>query len=323
MQLLMIEKTSVVFSPGLLSIVVPVYGCVECLEALCQRIERTMAGTARDYELILVDDRSPDQAWTTIRDLQGRYGRVKGVRLSRNFGQHVAITAGLAQAGGDYAVVMDCDLQDPPEIIPQLMAKIVEGYDLVLARRVERNHSVFRLLGAKVYFRLLKFLTGVSVDGSYGTFSMLSRKVIDKFLLFDEKERHYLFILRWLGFRIGTIDYEHQQRFAGRSSYSFRALFRHAVDGLFFQATVLLRWIIGLGLLYALFGLLLAGFFLFSYFIQGSLPGWTSLIVVVLFSTGAILISLGVIGQYIGKIFEQTKGRPLYVIDSISERTTK
>jgi polyisoprenyl-phosphate glycosyltransferase len=319
----MIEKTSAVFSPGLLSIVVPVYGCVDCLETLCQRVNQTMAGTGRDYELILVDDRSPDQAWTVIRDLQGRFGSVKGVRLSRNFGQHIAITAGLAQACGDYGIVMDCDLQDPPEIIPKLISKIDEGYDLVLARRVERHHSLFRLLGAKIYFRLLQFVTGVSVDGTYGTFSMLSRKVIDKFLSFDEKERHYLFIIRWLGFRVGTIEYEHQKRFAGPSSYSFRTLFRHAVDGLFFQATVLLRWIIGLGLLYACAGLVLAGIFVFSYFVQGSLPGWTSLIVVVLLSTAAVLISLGVIGQYIGKIFEQTKGRPLYVIDTISERTSK
>jgi len=319
----MVETTYMAVSNALLSIVVPVYGCASCLEVLCQRIDSTFPEATQDYEVILVDDRSPDQSWTVIRDLQRRYGRVKGVRLSRNFGQHIAITAGLAQARGDYAVVMDCDLQDPPEIMPLLIAKIDEGYDLVLARRVERNHSVFRLLGAKAYFRLLEHLTEESVDGSYGTFSILSRKVIDNFLLFDEKERHYLFILRWLGFRIGTIDYEHQKRFAGRSSYTFRALFRHAVDGLFFQATVLLRWIVGLGLLHALFGLLLAGVFVFSYFIQGSLPGWTSLVVLVLLSTGAILISLGVIGQYIGKIFEQTKGRPLYVIDSISERTSK
>lgn len=319
----MIERTSAVSSQGLLSIVVPVYKCVDCLETLCQRIDRTMTGTGRDYELILVDDRSPDQAWSAIRDLQKRYGRVTGVRLSRNFGQHIAITAGLAQARGEYAVVMDCDLQDPPEIIPQLITKIDEGYDLVLARRVERHHSVFRLVGAKVYFRLLKFVTGMSVDGSYGTFSLLSRRVIDKFLLFEEKERHYLFILRWLGFSIGTVDYEHQQRFAGHSSYSVRTLFRHAIDGLFFQATVLLRWIIALGVLYALLGLLVAALLVFFYFIQGSLAGWTSLTVVVLLSTGAVLISLGVIGQYVGKVFEQTKGRPLYVIDSISERSNK
>ena len=277
----------------------------------------------RDYELILVDDRSPDQTWALIRDLQRRFGKLKGIRLSRNFGQHIAITAGLAQAAGDYALVMDCDLQEPPEIIPQFISKMDEGCDLVLARRVERHDSFVRLVAAKVYFRLLKFVTGMSVDGTYGTFSMLSRKVIDKFLLFDEKERHYLFILRWLGFRIGTIDYEHQQRFAGQSSYSIRTLFRHAVDGLFFQATVLLRWIIILGLLYALLGLLVAVLLVFFYFIHGSLAGWTSLIVVVLLSTGAVLFSLGVIGQYIGKIFEQTKGRPLYVIDIISERSSK
>ena len=320
---MMTEPRHMMASTGLLSIVVPVYGCASCLEPLCQRIDRVLSEGGRDYELIFVDDRSPDHAWTAILDLQKRYERITGVRLSRNFGQHIAISVGLAQAHGDYAVVMDCDLQDPPEIIPQLTAKIGEGYDLVLARRVQRNHSIFRVLAAKAYFRLLELLTGVSVDGSYSAFSILSRKVIDHYLLFDERERHYLFILHWLGFHIGTIDYEHQKRFAGRSSYSLRSLFRHAVDGVFFQATVLLRWIVGLGVIYALLGLLLAGYFVYHYFIRGSLPGWTSLVVLVLLSTGAVLISLGVIGQYVGKIFDQTKGRPLYVIDNISERAAK
>lgn len=303
-----------------LSIVVPVYGCAGCLEELCSRLEKSVAPITERFEIILVDDRSPDNSWAVIISLQARHPAVKGIRLSRNFGQHVAISAGLAAASGDYAVVMDCDLQDPPEKIPELFAKLEEGYDLVLARRVKRSHSVSRRLAARLYFQLMGWLTKESFDRSYGSFSLLSRKVVDNFLKFSERERLYNFILRWLGFRMGTIDYEHQPRTIGRSAYSFGSLVGLAIDGIFFQTTVILRWIVTLGLVFAASGVTLAVFFVLRYFIRDVPPGWTSLIVVILVSTGMILFSLGIIGLYVGKIFNQTKGRPLYVVDAVSER---
>jgi dolichol-phosphate mannosyltransferase len=304
--------------PGI-SVVVPVYACVGTLEELCARLKRTLDVFAGHYEIILVDDRSPDGAWAAITDIQTRYPEVKGIRLSRNFGQQIAISAGLAAARGDCAVVMDGDLQDPPEKIPKLYAKLQEGYDLVLARRSQRSHSLFRLLAAKTYFGLLSYMTEERIDGSYGSFSILSRKVIDSFLEFGERERHYLFILRWLGFKIGTIDYEHQERAVGRSSYSLKRLLRLAAEGVFFQATVLLRWIITAGLLFAVFGVMLAVYFVYGYFSHGSVEGWTSVAVLILICTGVLLTSMGVIGLYIGKIFDQAKERPLYVIDTVSE----
>ncbi|MCX7111128.1 MAG: glycosyltransferase family 2 protein [Proteobacteria bacterium] len=303
-----------------ISVVIPVYGCAGCLEPLCNRIKQSLTQITRRFEIILVDDRSPDDAWPVIAELQMHHQEVKGIRLSRNFGQHVAISAGLAAAWGDYAVVMDCDLQDPPEKIPELFAKLNEGFDLVLARRTERTHSFFRLIAAKSYFGLISRLTEENIDGSYGTFSILTRKVIDAFLQFGERERHYLFILRWLGFKIGSIDYEHQERVIGRSSYNLGRLIKHAIDGIFFQATVLLRWIVTLGLLFATCGTGLAIFYVYQYLVRGSYPGWTSLVVLILICTGSILTSLGVIGLYIGKIFDQAKGRPLYLIDTIIER---
>lgn len=306
------------------SVVVPVYGCAACLELLCSRLDEAFSRIAGDCEIILVDDRSPDNAWAAILAVQEKHPNVKGVRLSRNFGQHIAISAGLAAATGDFVVVMDCDLQDPPEEITNLYALIQSGYDVVLGRRVERNHSFFRVYAARIYFWLMSRLTEEHIDGSYGSFSMLTRKVVDEYLRFGERERHFLFIVRWLGFRIGSHEYEHQQREIGKSSYSLRALIRHAVNGLFFQATVLLRWIVGLGLVFATFGLIFAGYFVYQYMANDSiLPGWTSLIVLILISTGVILSSLGVIGLYVGKIFEQTKGRPLYVVDVISDRRSK
>lgn len=303
-----------------ISVVVPVYCCIGCLEQLCQQLEASLHGLTDYFEIILVDDRSPDNAWSQLTTLQALHPAVKGIRLSRNYGQHIAITAGLAAAQGNYAVVMDCDLQDPPSLIPELFAKLQEGYDLVLAKRVERNHSAFRLLAAKAYFKLLSSLTEEQVDGSYGSYSILSRKVIDGFLLFGEKERHYLFILRWLGFRIGSVDFVHQERHSGRSSYTLGRLLSHALNGILFQATVLLRWIVSLGFLFALSGMGMAGYLVWRHLSHTSLPGWTSLVVLILVSTGAILVSLGIIGLYVGKIFDQAKQRPLYVVDVVSER---
>ncbi|MEJ0009456.1 MAG: glycosyltransferase [Alphaproteobacteria bacterium] len=214
---------------------------------------------------------------------------------------------------------MDCDLQDPPEKIPELYAKLQEGFDLVMARRTDRSHSPARLFAAKAYFWLLSRMTGEKIDGSYGTLSILSRKVVDTFLRFGERERHYQFILRWLGFEVGSISYEHKERACGRSAYDLRRLLRHALNGLFFQAAILLRWIVGLGLLFAAGGIALAVYFTYRHFVYGSVVGWTSLAVLILVCTGTLLASMGIIGLYIGKIFEQTKARPLYIVDSVIE----
>lgn len=306
------------FVPAI-SVVIPVYGCVGCLEQLCQQLEENLRTLTDRFEIILVDDRSPDDSWSRLGELQAVHPAVKGIRLSRNYGQHIAITAGLAAVRGDYAVVMDCDLQDPPSLIPELYEKLQEGYDLVLAKRVERSHSPFRLGAAKAYFKLLSKLTGESDDGSYGTFSILSRKVIDSFLRFEEKERHYLFILRWLGFNMGSVDFVHQKRHVGHSTYTLGRLLRHAIDGILFQATVLLRWIVSVGFLFAFAGIAMAAYFVWRSTTHTSLPGWTSLVVLILVSTGVILVSLGIIGLYIGKIFDQSKQRPLYVVDVVHE----
>jgi glycosyltransferase involved in cell wall biosynthesis len=304
------------------SVVVPVYGCVACLRELCRRVSEAMATVTSRFEIVLVDDRSPDDSWSTIRQLQDSHPQVRGVRLSRNFGQHVAITAGLTAARGDYVVVMDCDLQDPPEKIPDMFAALrAGGHDLVLARRIERNHSPFRVFASRVYFKLLSRLAEERIDGSYGTFSLLSRKVVDAFLQFSERERHYLFVLRWLGFSTGTIEYAHEERAAGRSSYSFGRLLRHALNGMFFQATVLLRWIVLSGLCIALGGFALALYFIWRYFAIGTVEGWTSVVVLILMCTGVLLACIGVVGLYIGKIFEQVKARPLFVIDTLEGRS--
>ena len=304
-------------SAPFISVVVPVYGCAGCLEKLCSRLDQTLRGMASRYEVILVDDRSPDSSWTAITALAGVFPFVRGVRLSRNYGQHMAITAGLEAAQGDLVAVMDCDLQDPPELLSELYAKLREGHDLVLARRISRSHSWIRVLAARVYFKLLGVLTGHPIDGSYGSYCLLSRRVVSAFLRFTERDRHLLLILRSVGFSAGSIDYEHADRAEGPSSYSLRKLVRHAIEGMFFETTLLLRWVVLGGLSFVVMGALLALFFVYQALTKNPPAGFTSLAVMLLLATGLITSCIGVTGLYVARIFEQIKGRPLYVIDEV------
>jgi polyisoprenyl-phosphate glycosyltransferase len=299
-----------------LSIVVPVYKCGPCLEALHSRVSSAVEPIVDSFEIVLVDDRGGDESWEVIADLVRRDNRVKGLRLSRNFGQHAAITAGLAHAQGRWAVVMDCDLQDPPEEIPRLYAKAKEGYDVVFGRRKRKRAPWMRRLTARLYFRGLRAFTGASLDGQYGTFSIISRRVIDAYLRFKDRDRHYLFILNWLGHDTAAVDYEPADRYAGKSSYTFRSLIKHGLDGVFFQTTVLLRWIVYLGFLLALGGVGLTIYFIVAKLSNSAYPGWTSIAVFTLTTGGFIIISTGITGLYIGKMFDQVKERPLYVVDA-------
>jgi glycosyltransferase involved in cell wall biosynthesis len=298
-----------------ISVVVPVYRCTPCLEPLHERVVRALDGLVDQFELVLVDDRGGDGAWEAIRELSRRDARVRGVRLSRNFGQHAAITAGLAAASGDWAVVMDCDLQDPPEEIPRLWAKAAEGYDIVYGRRKSKPTSLVRRLTARIYFKGLNVFTGAGIEGEFGSFSLISRAVIDGFLRFRDQDRHYLFILHWLGFDWAAVDYEPSVRHAGKSSYSLSTLVRHGLDGMFFQTTVLLRWIVYFGFLLSTLGALLALSFVVARVTGSAYPGWTSIAVIMLLASGFIIVSTGITGLYIGKVFEQVKDRPLFVVD--------
>jgi polyisoprenyl-phosphate glycosyltransferase len=209
-------------------------------------------------------------------------------------------------------VVMDCDLQDPPEVIVRLLAAARRGFDIVFARRKSVYRSRFRMLASRQYFRLLGFLSGGYVDADVGAFSIISRRVVDAFLLFRERDRHYLMILRWLGFEAITIDYDRAPRTVGKSSYTPRKLIAFGLEGLFFSTTKLLNWVIYVGLALAGAGFGLALCFVVRWFIHGATPGWTSLIVVQLVVGGLISLSVGVAALYVGKIFEASQQRPLY-----------
>jgi glycosyltransferase involved in cell wall biosynthesis len=300
-----------------ISVVIAVYGCANCVRVLHERLSAVLTRMAITYEVVYVDDRSPDGAWDVLCELAVADPAVRLVRLSRNWGQHAAVTAGLTASHGRWTVVMDCDLQDPPEEIPRMYEAALAGHDIVLTRRDERRQSWHRRVGARAYFRMRDVFLGTRMDAEYSMLSMISRKVVDSFLSLGDRNRQYMLILHWLGFRRTVLVIEHADRHEGKSSYTFRGLLRVAIDGMFFQTTVLLHWIVYFGFAVAVGGLGLAIGLIVSYFTSNPLPGWTSVAVLMLVLTGSILVALGVTALYIGRIFEQVKGRPLFVVDTV------
>src|SRR5437764_15465267 len=246
-----------------LSVVVPVYGCAACLPALHERLSRTLTQLTGRYELVFVDDRSVDDGWTVLQQLTREDPRARAFRLSRNFGQDAAITAGLAKARGAWAVVMDCDLQEAPEDIPRLWAAAGEGYDVVRTIRRGWRHSAFRRWTSRVY-RRLTLETDVRPD--YSNLSLLSRRVVDAFLRLRDRDREYMIALDWLGFDSTAIEIEHRERHAGESGYTLERLAKVALDGMFFRSTVLLRLVVLIGFLIALAGVVVAIFEVVDYF---------------------------------------------------------
>lgn len=298
----------------LLSVVVPVYGCADCLVALHARLTDSVRTITDRYELVFVDDRSVDDGWAVLVRLAREDPRVRAFRLSRNFGQDAAITAGLTQAAGEWTVVMDCDLQEAPEDIPRLWAAAGEGYDIVRTVRRGWHHSAFRRATSRVY-RRLTLETDVRPD--YSNLSLLSRRVVNAFLRLKDRDREYMIALDWLGFDSTQVEIEHHERHAGESGYTLQRLVRVALDGMFFRSTVLLRLVVLLGFVVAFAGIVVAAFEVADYFLEPekSVPGYTSLAVLLLVLAGFIIVSVGVVGLYVGRIFEQVKNRPLFLID--------
>jgi polyisoprenyl-phosphate glycosyltransferase len=266
-----------------------------------------------------VDDGSPDGAWSAISALALADRRVRGIRLSRNFGQHAAITAGLAESRGQWTAVMDCDLQEPPAALPQLLDRARQGCDIVHTRRTGPTQSPLRRAVGQLYFRLRDALQETSTGRDHGTMSLLSRRAVDAFLSVGDRHREYLALLGWLGFEQDTVEVARAERHAGRSSYGLRALLGVALDGIFFQTTVLLRWIVIAGFAVAAAGAVLAVYILAVWLFADPPSGYTSLAMLLLLLSGVTIVCVGVTGLYVGKTFEQSKGRPLYIVAERSD----
>lgn len=304
----------------LISIVSPVYMAERILPALCERLTATLSQLTSDYELILVCDGSPDGSWEVMEGLVQQYPRLTIVRLSRNFGQHYAMTAGLDLARGEWTVVMDCDLQDQPEEIPRLLDKAREGFDIVVARRINRQHKWWKRATSRLYYRVFSLLSGVKLDPSVGSFRLMSRSVVDGLCSMRESYRMFAGLVEWLGFRTGYVDVQHAPRYEGESSYGLFRLLRMAMDGMISFSNRPLYISIALGLGLSFLSALYGGYLVVSYLLDPrafGVPGWLSTITVTVFLGGLVLLNQGVLGIYLGRLYNQAKRRPLYVIDKV------
>ncbi len=301
-----------------ISVVSPVYGCCGSLRELYERLNQSLSSISEDFEIVFVNDASPDNSWDVIKELVQQDSRVKGINLSRNFGQHKAIAAGIHHAQGDWVVVMDCDLQDQPEEIIKLYNKAQEGYDAVFGQRIGRQDSRKKRWASRAFIAVYDYLSDSKTDPTIGNFSIISRKVVEGLKQFKEQHHAYTFFVIWLGFKRTYVEIEHAKREVGTSSYNFKRLIQLAMDNIVSQSNKLLRMSIKFGFGLASFSALYAIYLVIKYFVTDEIvPGWTSVMVSIYFIGGLLFANLGLIGLYIGKIFDETKGRPLYVIDEI------
>jgi dolichol-phosphate mannosyltransferase len=310
-------------TPIRLSIVSPVYRSESLVAALVNRISASVEPLTEAYEIVLVEDCGPDASWEKIVEECRKHPKVVGIKLSRNFGQQYAIQAGLDAARGEWIVVMDCDLQDRPEEIPKLYHKGLEGFDIVLASRKNRKDNFFKKFASQAFYAVLTYLTDVKQDPSVAHFMLLHRKVVNALKQIGDYHRSYPMLVKWVGFRITKVEIEHAEREDGKSSsYSFKKRLNLAVNTILSFSDKPLRLIVNLGLFISLIAVLIAVSQIFLYLKGGiTVQGWTSLFIALSFFSGLIITTLGVIGLYLGKVFESMKGRPTYIISqSINSR---
>jgi dolichol-phosphate mannosyltransferase len=298
-----------------LSIISPVYNAEECLEELVTRIERTVKQMDVECEIILVDDWSKDGSWRKIEQIASAHDQVKGIRLSRNFGQHYAITAGLDHCRGDWVVVMDCDLQDQPEEIERLYDKAKEGYQIVYGQRILRRDPWLKKIFSKIFYAIFGYLTDTKQDPSIGNFGIYHRHVIAAILSMKDYHRYFPTMVKWVGFSQAKIAVAHAERANGRSGYSVKKLLKLSMDIIISFSDKPLRLMVKFGIFISSISFLFALYTIVLFF-QNKIEvlGYTSLIVSIWFLSGLTIMLLGVLGLYIGKTFEKAKDRPVYLV---------
>lgn len=299
-----------------LSVVVPCFNEEDCLETTELRLRMTLAALPGTYEIIFIDDGSTDRTGSILDDLARRHAEVKVIHLSRNFGHQLALTAGLDAASGDAAVLIDADLQDPPELIPAMVAKWQQGFDVVYGRRVGRTGEArFKLATAAVFYRLLNRMAEFEIPSDTGDFRLIDRRVLDVLKSMGEHDRYVRGLISWVGFRQGAVDYRRDARLAGETKYSLRKMVAFAVDGLVSFSIMPLRYATAIGaftVFLAIVGAVTAS--VVRLFTDDWVRGWTLMFCSILLLGGMQLFFLGVLGEYVGRIYRQTKARPLYVV---------
>jgi dolichol-phosphate mannosyltransferase len=297
-----------------ISVVSPVYQAEKIVAELIRQLHENLLKITQDYEIVLVNDASPDNSWVVIAKECEKDKRVKGINLSRNFGQHYAITAGLHYAKGEWVVVMDCDLQDRPDEIPNLYRKALEGWDIVYARRTERKDTILKRLSSQTFRSIFNFLTGMKLD-NVANFGIYHSKVVSEYNKMKEYARSFGSLIQYLGFRSCIMDVKHGERFEGKSSYTFLKLFRLATDVTLSNTNRPLKWTVGIGFIISFISFLLAFYNVIAK-LTGmiQLEGYTTTVFSIWFVGGMILFVLGMIGLYIGRIFNQVKERQLFIV---------
>ncbi len=299
--------------PALVSVVSPIYRAEKTVELLCREIFAAFDALGVGVEIVLVDDGSPDRSWERIVDLSARDSRVRGVQLSRNFGQHYAISAGIDHAQGDWVGVVDCDLEDHPKYFKDLVARMNEGFDVVFARRINKKNSLARRMASRLFAMVFNALTGLSHEPEVGTFSLMNRRVADAYREYRETLRTYTLLVYHLGFNRGYCDIEHGKRHEGKSTYSFRRLLSLSLDTTIVYTEKPL-WIVSiLGLVIGLLAFLYTIYIIVDHYLYGDRQaGWGSLIASIYLTAGIVTFSIGVVGIYLGKCFRESLKRPLY-----------
>jgi len=298
-----------------ISIVSPVYRGEKMVHELVCRIQKNVSGFTEDYEIILVNDASPDNSWQAILQECFIDHRIKGINLSRNFGQHRAILSGLQYAKGDWVIVMDCDLQDKPEEISTLYKKALEGYDVVFAQRVERKDNLLKRMSSTIFYSVFRFLSGVKFDNQVANFGIYKQSVIRTVRNMPERDRSFPVQVSYVGFKTTHIPVTHGQRQEGGSSYTLKTLLKYASGIIISNTNKPMRLMVALGFILSFLSMMMAFYNVIAYFCHMiEVPGFTTTVFSIWFVGGMIMMQIGIVGIYIGKVFDQVKGRPLYVV---------
>ncbi len=301
------------------SLVIPVFDEAEILPILHERLTAVMARAGVSYEILLVNDGSRDGSWEIMTELASRDAHVCAVNLSRNHGHQLAITAGIDHARGEAVVVMDADLQDPPEVVLEMLERFRQGYDVVYGQRVRRHgETVFKRATAAMFYRIVRALTSVDLPVDTGDFRLMSRRAVNALRQLRERNRFVRGMVAWVGFRQTAVLYERAPRAAGETKYPLWKMVRFANDAIFSFSFAPLRIASAVGLIVSATSFMFAAFAVYAHlFTTRSLPGWTSLMVGVVFLGGVQLVCLGIIGEYLGRVYDEVKGRPLYLVQEV------
>ncbi len=300
-----------------LTVIIPIYNEEKNISILFERLKKVVSELSISYEFIFINDGSRDKSMELIRELASNDNSVRFINFSRNFGHQIAVTAGIDASKGNAVVIIDADLQDPPEIIPEMYHKMQEGFQVVYARRKTRaGESFFKKFTAKLFYRILTKITSIKIPIDTGDFRIMDRKIVDVLKDMPEQQKYLRGQIAWVGFKQTYVLYDRDERFAGETGYTYKKMIRLALDGITSFSNLPLKFATMTGFFVSGITFLLSLYALYARFISKDyVPGWTSLILAVLFIGGVQLISIGIIGEYMSRMSANVRNRPLYIVE--------